>query len=342
MSGGVDSSVAAALLMEQGYEVIGLTLHMFKDGSRCCSLKDVQRARAVCEHLGIRHQALDAVDPFTETIIRPFVDEYARGRTPSPCILCNQYIKFGLLYEWATQRGCTHISTGHYVHTEKKDDGWHLYRGHDANKDQSYFLHRLSQAQLEHSLFPLAGWDKSKVRAYAQERNLPVSASGTGESQDLCFITDAGPAPFVEQHKPALSRPGAIINTDGDVLGAHHGIHHFTVGQRKGLGVASTAPLYVKEINPDTNTVIAGFREQIQRTECRLDDVHWIAGHPPDATRDYAIRLRYRHGGVSSRFEELDARSLRITFHAPQFAVAPGQAGVVYDGNEVLGGGWIG
>lgn len=342
MSGGLDSSVVASLLKDEGYDVIGLTLHMFKEGSRCCSLEDVQRAQRVCEHLGIRHYTLNAVDLFEETIIRPFVDEYARGRTPSPCVLCNQHIKFGILHTRAQQLGCTHVATGHYVRIEKQADGWHMFRGRDAKKDQSYFLHRLSQEQLERSLFPLEGWSKDEVRTYAQERNLPVSGSSATESQDLCFITEAGPAPFVEKYRPDLKQQGAIRNPDGDTLGSHLGIHRYTVGQRKGLGVAATAPLYVKEIDPITNTVFVGFRGQVQSEGCRVDDVCWIAGCAPDEHKDYAIRLRYRHGGVSSRFTALDERTLHVQFHEPQFAVAPGQAAVFYRGDEVLGGGWIG
>ncbi len=341
MSGGLDSSVVASLLKEEGHEVIGLTLHMFKEGSRCCSLEDVQRARRVCEHLDIRHYTVNAVELFAETIIKPFVDEYARGRTPSPCVLCNQHIKFGTLLDRARTLGCTHIATGHYVRKVKRDDGWHMYKGRDAKKDQSYFLHRLSQDQMEHSLFPLEGSKKDEVRAYAEERELPVSISSQSESQDLCFITAAGPAPFVEQYHPALKKPGPIMDVEGHVLGTHQGHHRFTVGQRKGIGVASTAPLYVKALNADENIVFVGFREQIRSDGCRVDDVHWIAGRAPDPDRDYAIRLRYRHRGVSSRFTETDAHTLHVRFSEPQFAVAPGQAAVLYDGNEVLGGGWI-
>lgn len=341
MSGGLDSSVVASLLKDQGHEVIGLTLHMFKEGSRCCSIEDVRRARRVCEHIGIRHYTVNAVELFSETIIKPFVDEYARGRTPSPCVLCNQHIKFGTLQHRARTLGCTHIATGHYVRKEKLDDGWHLYKGRDAKKDQSYFLHRLSQDQLEHSLFPLEGWSKDEVRAYAEERKLPVSISSKSESQDLCFITKAGPAPFVEQYHPELKKAGSIMDAQGRVLGTHQGHHRFTVGQRKGLGVASTAPLYVKELNAEENIVFVGFREQVRSDGCLVDDVHWIAGRAPDADRDYSIRLRYRHGGVSSRFTEQDARTLGVRFSEPQFAVAPGQAAVLYDGDEVLGGGWI-
>jgi tRNA-uridine 2-sulfurtransferase len=341
MSGGLDSSVVASLLQDQGYEVIGLTLHMFKEGSRCCSIEDVQRARAVCDHLGIRHYTVNAVELFAETIIEPFVDEYARGRTPSPCVLCNQYIKFGTLQERARQLGCGFIATGHYVRKEKRVDGWHVYKGRDAKKDQSYFLHRLSQEQLEHSLFPLEGWSKDDVRAYAQEKKLPVSISSKTESQDLCFITEAGPAPFVEQRRPALKKAGRVMDTDGQVLGTHEGIHRFTVGQRKGLGIAAQAPLYVKELNAEDNIVFVGFRQQVQSDGCVVEDAHWIRGQTPDTSRPYNVRLRYRHAGVAARLTSVQGKDVTLIFDEPQFAVAPGQAAVFYDGDEVLGGGWI-
>jgi tRNA-uridine 2-sulfurtransferase len=341
MSGGLDSSVVAALLVEQGHDVIGLTLHMFKEGSRCCSLEDVQRAQRVCAHLGIRHYTLNAVELFEETIILPFVEEYAKGRTPSPCVLCNQYIKFGILHERARQLGCAHVGTGHYVRIEQQPDGWHMFRGRDAKKDQSYFLHRLSQQQLAQSLFPLEGWSKEDVRAYATEKQLPIAVSSQSESQDLCFITAAGPAPFVEKYRPDLRKTGAIRNPDGTELGSHEGIHRFTVGQRKGLGIAATAPLYVKEIDPVTNTVFVDFRHGVQSHGCRVDSVRWIAGAAPDPQRVYSVRLRYRHQGVPARFETVDPETFVLHFEEPQFAVAPGQAAVLYDGDEVLGGGWI-
>lgn len=341
MSGGLDSSVAAALLQDAGHEVIGLTLHLFKDGSRCCSLEDVQRAREVCHHLGIRHYTLNAVELFESTIIMPFVEEYAHGRTPSPCILCNQHIKFGILHTRARQLGCSHIGTGHYVRIRSHDGHWRLYRAKDANKDQSYFLHRLSQEQLARSLFPLADWDKGKARAYAQSRGIPVSVSGKPESQDLCFITEAGPAPFVEKYRPDLRSEGIVRNAAGEPLGTHRGIHHYTVGQRKGLGIAAGKPMYVKEIDPVTQTVFVGFRNEVRDHACRVENVHWIAGQPPARDLPLTIRLRYRHPGVSCRITPLDNNAVKVDFEEPQFAVAPGQAGVFYAGDEVLGGGWI-
>lgn len=341
MSGGLDSSVVAALMKERGFDVIGLTLHLYKEGSRCCSIDDVQRARAVCEGLGIRHYTVNAVDFFEEHIIAPFVEGYAQGKTPSPCVLCNQYIKFGVLQQRAWQLDCSHIATGHYVRREASEGRWRLFMGSDAKKDQSYFLHRLSQKQLDRSLFPLEGWTKDQVRAYAKKHELPVSTDSRSESQDLCFITAAGPAPFVEKRRPDLKRTGSVQDESGTALGTHEGVHRYTVGQRKGLGIASSAPLYVKEIDPVTQTVFVGFRHQVEQPECLVEDIHWIAGEAPDPELPVTVRLRYRHAGATGRWTARDDKTLRLVFDEPQFAVAPGQAAVFYHGDEVLGGGWI-
>ncbi len=341
MSGGLDSSVVAGLMKESGYQVMGLTLHLFKEGSRCCSLDDIERARKVCEYLGIRHYSVNAVELFEEAIINPFVEGYASGITPSPCVLCNQRIKFGALLDRARQVGCTHVATGHYVRKEKKAGSWHLYRAVDPDKDQSYFLHRLSQNQLEHSLFPLEGWTKEEVRRYAEERGLPVATSGKAESQDLCFITEAGPAPFVERYHPELRRPGRIVDDDGRDLGGHDGFHRFTVGQRKGLGVASTSPLYVKRLDENSNTVVVARRSGVVSESCLVKDMHWVSGYPEDGDDLYTVRVRYRHPGSDARIELENECSVRVYFTEPQFAVAPGQAAVIYRGDEILGGGWI-
>lgn len=341
MSGGLDSSVVAALLAEQGHEVLGLTLHLFKEGSRCCSLEDIQRARRVCEKLGIQHASINLVDFFEETIIRPFVEAYASGCTPSPCVQCNQHVKFGALHVRALQLGCTHVATGHYVRLDRQDDGWHLFRARDAKKDQSYFLHRLSQEQLGRSLFPLAGWTKAEAAAYAESRGLPVSTSSKEESQDLCFLTDAGPVPFVEQRRPDLRAPGPIETTEGRRVGTHEGIHRFTIGQRKGIGVAAAERLYVKALDPASNRVIVGRRDEIFSAGCDVDAMHWIAGVPPAMPFACSVRVRYRHEAARAVATPAGAVRLRVEFEEPQFAVTPGQAAVLYRGEEVLGGGWI-
>lgn len=339
MSGGIDSSVAAALLVEQGREVIGFTLHMFKEGSRCCSLEDVQRARRVCEHLGIRHYTLNVVEQFEREVIVPFADAYANGLTPNPCIFCNRRFKFGVLLDRARALGCERIATGHYVRLVSTPDGLLLRRGLDSAKDQSYFLHRLTQEQLRHCLFPLGELRKEDVRRIAAEKKIPTT--GMRETADLCFITDAGPAPLIERYHPEARREGPIVDASGRVLGRHQGLHHFTIGQREGLRVAAPHRLYVRELIPQTNTVVVGRREEVLQDTCLVEDVFWQIGRPPSRESTLTVRLRYQHPGVAATWEELAPGRLRLHFAAPQFAVTPGQAAVFYDGDVLLGGGWI-
>mgnify|MGYP003586657554 CR=1 FL=1 len=339
MSGGLDSSAAAAVLVDRGYQVLGLTAHMWRDGSRCCSPEDVRRAVRVAEFLKIPHYVIDAVEFFNERIVHPFVEAYAHGRTPSPCVDCNQVIKFGLLLRDALQMGCSHIATGHYARVERRDDGVHLLRGRDEQKDQSYFLHRLFQEQLEHILFPLGEWTKGETADYAMRRGLPVRLGE--ESQDLCFIPeDTGYSAFLERHRPQLKRPGPIVDTAGREVGQHEGFYRYTVGQREGIGVAAAERLYVKELQPNTNTVVVGSREEVLRDRCFADDIHWILAAPADGAQVTA-QLRYRHRGAAARLKLLEGSRVEVVFDEPQFAVTPGQAAVFYAGEEVLGGGWI-
>lgn len=347
MSGGLDSSAAAAMLVDRGHPVIGLTAHMWRDGSRCCSPEDVRRAIRVAEFLKIPHYVIDAVEFFGERIVHPFVEEYARGRTPSPCVECNQVIKFGLLLRDALQMGCTHIATGHYARVEKRDDGlprsergFHLLRGRDERKDQSYFLHRLFQEQLARILFPLGEWTKKEVAAYAKKRGLPVEF--TGESQDLCFVPEeSGYAAFLEKYRPQLKKPGAIVDTAGRQVGRHEGFYRFTVGQREGIGVGGPSRLYVKEVHPDTNVVVVGTRDEVVSEGCLVEDVHWISGSPLPDGASCQVRLRYRHRGAPAILHLRGEEKVEAVFESPQFAVTPGQAAVFYLGDEVLGGGWI-
>ena len=331
MSGGIDSSAAAALLIDQGCEVIGVTA--------CLWSTDVSRALKVAEHLGIRHHVVEAEEFFKERIVDPFVNEYAQGRTPSPCVECNRLVKFGVLLRKALEMGCTHIATGHYAQLERQTDGWRLLRGRDAHKDQSYFLHRLGQEQMTHVLFPVGTMTKPEVIDYARQRKLPVEYGS--ESQDLCFIPDGGYASFLEKMRPALKKEGVIVDVRGKELGRHGGFHRFTVGQREGIGVASKTRLYVKEVRAESNVVVVGTHEEAMSRECLVKDVHWIAEKTPVADALYSVRLRYRHKGSEARIEMLDGERMRVVFTEPQFAVTPGQAAVVYRGDEVLGGGWI-
>ena len=385
MSGGTDSSVAAALLVEQGYEVIGLTAHMWKEGSRCCSLEDVTRAQKVCAALGIRHYVVNAQDRFEEHVVSPFVEEYAVGRTPSPCIACNQFIKFGFLLDRAVQLDCEILATGHYAQIEERDGQLHLLRAADPKKDQSYFLHRLSQKQLAHIALPLGEWTKDNVKKWSADHNLPIVPRG--ESQDLCFVEAGMYAEFVENRIPQVKKKGRVLDDNGNVLAEHEGIHRFTVGQRGGTGVATGERVYVSSIDADQNEITLSPREKVMQSECIVTDAHWISGSFPEcvartpqpasaiqtspkATADtgahpsegralsespplegcrnggvgspkVVVQPRYGHRGASATIEKISDTEFRVLFDEPQFALTPGQAAVVYDGNETLGGGWI-
>jgi tRNA-specific 2-thiouridylase len=362
MSGGTDSSVAAALLVEQGYEVIGLTAHMWKDGSRCCSLEDVTRAQKVCAALGIRHYVVNAQDRFEEKVVTPFVSEYAAGRTPSPCIACNQFIKFGFLLDRAVQLDCDVLATGHYARIEERGGTFHLLRAADRTKDQSYFLHRLSQKQLAHTLFPLGAWTKETVKKWSADHNLPVVPRG--ESQDLCFVEEGMYPEFVEARAPQVKKKGRVLDDRGNQLAEHEGVHRFTVGQRGGTGVAVGERVYVSRIDADKNEITLSPREGVMQSECFVQDAHWISGSfpecrasvplaflPPadspktendrDGRSTFTVQPRYGHRGAAAVLEKIGDTGFKVSFTEPQFALTPGQAAVVYDGDELLGGGWI-
>ncbi len=340
MSGGTDSSAAAALLVDQGYEVIGLTAHMWKDGSRCCSLEDVERARRVCTYLDIRHYVVNAQEIFTDKIVNPFVDAYASGRTPSPCIYCNSFVKFGFLMDRALQLNCDHLATGHYAHVEKQEDGnYHLFCAKDPTKDQSYFLHRLNQQQLGFLLFPLADMPKTVVKAYSKERGLPIVPRG--DSQDLCFVEEGRLPEFVEQRDPSVIKRGEIHDQNGNVVGHHDGLHRFTVGQRGKLGIALGERMYVKRLDRENNVVEVAPRPGVMKSECMLSDIHWISGKPPENDLQCEVRPRYRSNGAIASVKLSTDNTGRAVFDKPQFALTPGQAAVFYRDGEVLGGGWI-
>ncbi len=328
------------MLVDQGYEVIGLTAHMWKDGSRCCSLEDVERARKVCTFLDIRHYVVNAQEIFTKKIVDPFVEAYAAGRTPSPCIYCNSFVKFGFLVDRAVQLNCDFVATGHYARVDKDEAGtYHLMAAADPNKDQSYFLHRLSQKQLSMLLFPLAKIAKPEVKAYSLERGLPIIARG--ESQDLCFIEEGKLAEFVEQRDPSVIKPGEIHDHHGTVVGQHDGIHRFTVGQRGKLGIALGERMYVKQLDTENNVVIVAPRPGVMKSECTLDDLHWISGSAPEEPLVCEVRPRYRSNGAQATVRIADDETVTVTFEEPQFALTPGQAAVFFKDGEVLGGGWI-
>jgi tRNA-specific 2-thiouridylase len=333
--------VAAALLVDRGYRVTGITARMWKDGSRCCSLEDIDRARRVCDALGIRHVVIHALDAFARCVADRFAADYARGRTPSPCVVCNQLIKFGLLLERAVQLGCDALATGHYARREHHDGVYRLLRAADRSRDQSYFLHRLSQRQLARALFPLGDLHKrDEVLPYAAQRRLPLTSRG--ESRDLCFVEPGMHPDFVERRFPGLPADGAMVDADGREIGRHRGLHRYTIGQRKGLGVAVGEPLYVTRIDAQANRLVLGTHAQTLSAGCLVEDPRWIAGAPPARGSECRVQIRYRHRAAPAVIEPLPDGRLRVRFRERQFAVTPGQAAVFYRDDEVLGGGWIG
>jgi tRNA-specific 2-thiouridylase len=341
MSGGIDSSVAAGVLVDLGFDVIGLTAHMWKDGSRCCSIEDVERARKVAWFLGIKHYVLNACEVFEKEVVNPFVDDYLHGRTPSPCVICNKKVKFGFLLTRAVEFDCSALATGHYAGVERRNGDYHLLKAKDRDKDQSYFLHRLSQRQLAHTLFPLSDvMKKGDTMAYVEKKSLPVEQRK--ESQDLCFVPDGHHEVFVEKRCDRLLKRGVLKDADGRELGTHGGIHKYTVGQRRGLKISSPVPLYVTRIDAEQNAIEVGPRDQVMKQECRLEDVSWISGGCPDDGGRYRVRIRYNHQEAPATLEFSSDGGVGVRFEEPQFAITPGQAGVIYDGDEVLGGGWIG
>jgi tRNA-uridine 2-sulfurtransferase len=345
MSGGVDSSVAAALLARQGHEVIGLSMQLYdqRDGQirfgTCCTIDDLHDARRVAARIGIPHYIVNFERQFADTVVSNFVHEYASGRTPIPCVHCNGDLKFATLADRATAFGADFVATGHYARVERGADGrTRLLRGVDPGKDQSYFLFTLTQAQLAHAMFPVGALAKREVREQARELGLPVAAKP--DSHEICFVPDGNHAGFVERHVETTGA-GAIRDVEGRVLGRHDGVHHFTVGQRKGLGISSTIPLYVVGIDAASQSVTVGPRQALERVELTASGVNWIAGAPPPAGTRVTAQIRYRHREAAASLTPLAGGRVAVTFDDPQSAVAPGQAVVFYDGDSVVGGGWI-
>jgi tRNA-specific 2-thiouridylase len=342
MSGGVDSSVAAALLLEQGHEVVGITMHLAGGASRCCSLDDADDARRVAERLGIRFYVANYTDRFRNEVMLPFADDYLAGRTPIPCIACNRRFKFHHLLERAQALGAARVATGHYARVEVDPTSGErrLRTAVDVSKDQSYFLFDLDQAQLSRTLFPLGEMQKHEVRERA--RTLGLATAEKPESQEICFVPDGNYARVVEALRPeALPGPGEIVSEAGRVLGRHAGIHHFTVGQRRGLGVAAGERMYVTRIDAATNRVIVGELDALLAPEAALTRVSWVAGTAPRVAVEARVRIRHRHEGAEAMIVADDAGGARVRFREAVRAIAPGQAAVFYQGDHVLGGGWI-
>ena len=349
MSGGVDSSVAAALLAADGHEVVGLSMQLYdqREGARpfgsCCTLDDLHDARRVARRLGIPHYVVNFERRFDERVVAPFVREYAAARTPIPCVRCNSDLKFASLLDRARGFDAERVATGHYARIETGPAGGggavrRLRRPVDRDKDQCYFLFSLTQAQLARASFPLGGMRKSEVRDYARRHGLPVADKP--DSHEICFVPDGDYAAFVERRLPDGPREGPVVDAAGRVLGRHAGVHRFTVGQRKGLGVSSPAPLYVTAIDAASGAVTVGPRAALERTALTAGGVNWIAG-PPRPGLAVTAQIRHHHPPAPARVWPLDGAALRLEFDEPQPAVAPGQAVVIYDGDVVLGGGWI-
>jgi tRNA-uridine 2-sulfurtransferase len=343
MSGGVDSSVAAALLVEQGHEVIGLSMQLYDQrggvpfGS-CCTLDDLHDARRVAATLGIPHYLVNFERQFDEHVVSNFVREYAAGRTPIPCVHCNGDLKFATLVERARGLDAEWVATGHYARVDRDEatGRYRLRRGVDEEKDQSYFLFTLDQAQLARARFPIGGWRKTAVRAYARDRGLPVAEKP--DSHEICFVPAGGHAEFVAER--AAPAAGHVTDLTGRVVGRHDGVHRFTVGQRKGLGLSAGVPLYVVELKAETNTVVVGPRAALAKGALTASGVNWIDAEP-EGGLSVTARIRHRHRDATARVTPLPGGRAALEFDEPQAAVAPGQAVVFYRGDTVAGGGWI-
>jgi tRNA-specific 2-thiouridylase len=348
MSGGVDSSVAAALLKEQGCEVIGMTMQIWDYSSftdehgekfgTCCSLDDVYDARRVAESLEIPFYVVNFEKQFETAVIDRFCDDYFNGRTPNPCVLCNQVLKFEILLRRARELQADYLVTGHYAQLVQEDGQMTLRKGRDRNKDQTYFLFTLTSEQMQYIRFPLGGMTKQEVRGHAARLGLQVAEKP--ESQDICFIPDGNYVRFLEEQRGPGTMNGDIVYIDGQVLGRHQGTYRYTVGQRRGLGLAWPEPLYVVGIDAANRRVIVGEKQHLSVSRCHVFDVNWFI-QPPSGTIEASCRIRYRHQEVPSRITTLGGGTVQIDFDEPQKGVTPGQAAVFYDDDRVIGGGWI-
>ncbi|MSO83188.1 MAG: tRNA 2-thiouridine(34) synthase MnmA [Acidobacteria bacterium] len=352
MSGGVDSSVAAALLAEQGHDVIGLSMQLYPSAGSgqaaareepfgtCCTLDDLNDARRVADTLGIPHYILNFERQFQDTVVSNFVREYAAGRTPLPCAHCNSDLKFSTLLDRARGLGAEQVATGHYARVEPSSTGrWLLRRSADPAKDQSYFLFSLTQAQLARAAFPVGALSKPEVRA--QARRLGLKVAEKPDSQEICFVPDGDYAAFVARKAPEAVHAGAIVDRQGEVLGSHGGVHRFTVGQRKGLGVSGPAPLYVLKIEAESGQVTVGPRAALDRTALTASGTNWVAIDAPSDWLSVSAQIRHRHRPAPGRVRAIEPDRAEFVFDQPQPAIAPGQAVVFYDGDLVIGGGWI-
>ncbi|HYM16597.1 MAG TPA: tRNA 2-thiouridine(34) synthase MnmA [Dehalococcoidia bacterium] len=345
MSGGVDSAVAAGLLVRAGYEVVGITMRLWTledpdapvGKKRCCSVEDTDDARAAADALGIPHYVLNMERQFHDRVIDYFVAEYGRGRTPNPCLACNEHVKFRALLDRAVALDADLLATGHYARIDRAPDGrYRLLRAIDPAKDQSYVLYTMGQPELAKTLFPVGGYDKPQIRALAREMRLPLAEKP--DSADICFVPDGDYAAFVRKRLP--QEPGVVRDHDGTVVGGHDGIAGFTIGQRRGLGVAVGERRFVTQIDPALNAITIGPEDGLMAGALVAESVNWLAGPPPAVLRADA-KIRYRTPAAPATVAPLPGRTANVVFDRPQRAITPGQAVVFYDGDEVLGGGAI-
>lgn len=368
MSGGVDSSATAALLLEQGYDVVGITLKLWPQDcvnraeDKCCGPQAVTDARSVCHKLGISYYLIDEAAEFQKHVIQYFADEYKAGRTPNPCVMCNQNLKFGRLIDRANQLGADFIATGHFARIEKVSSSrresahsesaagdqsgltsaatrYLLKRGKDRRKDQSYFLFSLRQDQLARAMFPLGEKTKSDTREVARHCNLKTADKE--ESMEICFVPDNNYGGFLQQANLVQKTRGEIMDVHGHVLGQHDGIAFYTIGQRKGLGLSAPKPLYVVELDAENNRVVVGDDSMLDRDEFTVQNCNWIPWDNPPASIEVTAKIRYNHPGTSATVTPLEQGRARVKLHTPQRAVTPGQASVFYQDDLVVGGGWI-
>jgi tRNA-specific 2-thiouridylase len=368
MSGGVDSSATAALLLEQGYDVVGITLKLWPQDcvnraeDKCCGPQAVSDARAVCNKLGVPYYLIDEAAEFQSKVIQYFADEYKAGRTPNPCVMCNQNLKFGRLIDRADQLGAEYIATGHFARIERaaahlagrpenasqsrrrdawqRVDGRHLLkRGRDLKKDQSYFLFSLRQDQLARAMFPLGEKTKSDTREVARHCNLKTADKE--ESMEICFVPDNNYGKFLQQANLAQKHRGEIVDLHGHVLGHHDGIEFYTIGQRKGLGITTPKPVYVVELDAENNRVMVGDETALDRDEFIVDRCNWIPFDEPPEQLEVTAKIRYNHPGTAATVLPIDKQKAKVKLHTPQRAITPGQAAVFYQDDLVVGGGWI-